>query len=84
MEKVNIEVMKQFVSPFFLSSWLSRFFANVFEQRWISSKVIEILGNEDEVVIDFVYSMLEDEKVVRSTPSHNPPLPPPWFSNNGF
>ncbi|RPA96167.1 PWI domain-containing protein [Choiromyces venosus 120613-1] len=41
MEKVNLEVMKQ----------------------WISGKVIEILGNEDDVVIDFVYSLLEEERI---------------------
>jgi len=33
-------------------------------QRWISGKVIEILGNEDDVVIDFVYSLLEEERIV--------------------
>ncbi|PWW78851.1 hypothetical protein C7212DRAFT_349407 [Tuber magnatum] len=41
MQKVNLEVMKQ----------------------WISGKVIDILGNEDDVVIDFVYSLLEEEKI---------------------
>lgn len=33
-------------------------------RRWISGKVIEILGNEDDVVIDFVYSLLEEERIV--------------------
>ncbi|KAH8144692.1 uncharacterized protein LAJ45_11286 [Morchella importuna] len=39
-EKVNLEVMKQ----------------------WISGQVIGILGNEDDVVIDFIFGMLEEER----------------------
>ncbi|KAI5798816.1 PWI domain-containing protein [Geopyxis carbonaria] len=47
IEKVNLEVMKQ----------------------WISRKVVNILGSEDDVVIDFVFGMLESE---RHTYNHQP------------
>ena len=30
---------------------------------WISQRINEILGFEDEVVIDFVFNMLETERV---------------------
>ena len=31
---------------------------------WISQRINEILGFEDEVVIDFVFNMLETERVM--------------------
>ncbi|KAF8456324.1 PWI domain-containing protein, partial [Terfezia claveryi] len=37
MQKVNLEVMKQ----------------------WISTRIVEILGTEDDVVIDYAFSLLE-------------------------
>ncbi|KAI5815438.1 PWI domain-containing protein [Pyronema omphalodes] len=40
MQKVNLEVMKQ----------------------WIAQKVVEILATEDDVVIDFIFGMLEDDR----------------------
>lgn len=30
---------------------------------WISKKITEVLGIEDDVVVEFVYNQLEDEKV---------------------
>jgi serine/arginine repetitive matrix protein 1 len=40
-------------------------------KQWIATRVVEILANEDDVVIDFVMGMLEESKFVR----HHPPLP---------
>lgn len=62
-EKVNLEVMKQFVSPLLVSSSMDLQLteANI---RWISGQVIGILGNEDDVVIDFIFGMLEEERFV--------------------
>lgn len=34
--------------------------------RWIARKVVEILAVEDDVVIDFIFSMLEEERFVSS------------------
>ncbi|KAI5846909.1 PWI domain-containing protein [Tricharina praecox] len=42
MQKVNVEVMKQ----------------------WIAKQVVKILANEDDVVIDFIYGMLEEGRYV--------------------
>ncbi|EPY49732.1 splicing coactivator SRRM1 [Schizosaccharomyces cryophilus OY26] len=39
---------------------------------WIANRLIELIGFEDEVVIDFVYSMLEEAvEASKSTDSHN-------------
>ncbi|KAF8544280.1 PWI domain-containing protein, partial [Trichophaea hybrida] len=40
MQKVNLEVMKQ----------------------WITQKVVDILATEDDVVIDFIFGMLEEDR----------------------
>ena len=34
---------------------------------WISQRINEILGFEDEVVIDFVFNMLETERVMQNS-----------------
>jgi serine/arginine repetitive matrix protein 1 len=34
-------------------------------KQWIATRVVEILANEDDVVIDFVTGMLEESKFVR-------------------
>lgn len=31
---------------------------------WITSRVNEMLGNEDDVLIEFIFNMLESEKVL--------------------
>ncbi|EPX70910.1 splicing coactivator SRRM1 [Schizosaccharomyces octosporus yFS286] len=39
---------------------------------WIANRLIELIGFEDEVVIDFVYSMLEEAvEASKNTDSHN-------------
>lgn len=30
---------------------------------WIAKKITEVLGMEDDVVVEFVFNQLEDEKV---------------------
>lgn len=44
----------------------------IYSQRWISGQVIGILGNEDDVVIDFIFGMLEEERFVSFTFAHTP------------
>jgi hypothetical protein len=38
--------------------------------RWIAQKVVDILATEDDVVIDFIFGMLEEDKFV----AHPPPV----------
>lgn len=42
-------------------------------RRWIGQKVVEILATEDDVVIDFIFGMLEENRFVA-------PPPHPWLS----
>jgi serine/arginine repetitive matrix protein 1 len=34
--------------------------------RWIASKISDILGNEDDVVIELVFNLIEGPRYVRS------------------
>jgi serine/arginine repetitive matrix protein 1 len=67
MTKVNLQVMKKYV-------WLSqsaapsepvltcRYF------RWIAGKVTEILGTEDDVVIELIFNLIEGPRYVSLLP----------------
>lgn len=35
---------------------------------WISKKITDLLNMEDDVVVEFVYNQLEEEKVGQSLP----------------
>jgi serine/arginine repetitive matrix protein 1 len=71
MQKVNLQVMKKCVSP---SPSLSRFpsrsramCANELLSlwaRWIANRVTEILGSEDDVVIELVFNLIEGARHV--------------------
>ena len=37
---------------------------------WITKKLIEILGFEDDVVMQYVFNMLESEKVKKKISTH--------------
>ncbi|KAL2184544.1 hypothetical protein L209DRAFT_758080 [Thermothelomyces heterothallicus CBS 203.75] len=41
-------------------------------KKWIANRVTEILGNEDDVVIELIFNLVEGARHVRI-----PPLPPP-------
>ena len=32
---------------------------------WVTNRVTELLGIEDEVLIEYIFNMLESEKVIR-------------------
>jgi hypothetical protein len=36
-------------------------------KKWIASKIAEILGNEDDVVIELCFNLVEGERFVRQT-----------------
>ena len=70
MQKVNLEVMKQYVVP---SSPAPPDTCIIADRgwmcRWIGQKVVEILATEDDVVIDFIFGMLEENRFVAFPPS---------------
>lgn len=64
MQKVNAEVMKKYVHRSFLlpprlTSW----------HRWIAGKISEILGNDDDVVIELCSNLIEGARYVCLTSS---------------
>jgi len=61
MTKVNIQVMKKSV---FLPSSPS-LSARADRNRWIANKVTEILGQEDDVVIELIFNLIEGTRNVR-------------------
>jgi hypothetical protein len=42
--------------------------------RWIASKISDILGNEDDVVIEMIYNLIEEKRFV------GVPFPLPEFA----
>lgn len=72
MRKVNLEVMKRQVSSFFLATAASRTLDSALtfpfypDRRWIAGKISEILGNEDDVVIELCFGLLEGSQFVSS------------------
>ncbi|KAJ5639267.1 PWI domain mRNA processing protein [Penicillium longicatenatum] len=59
MQKVNIEVMKKSVRP---SPDLDRedhMLITILNYRWIAGRISEILGNEDDVVIELCFGLIE-------------------------
>ena len=65
MQKVNREVMKQSVTP---NSDLPAGMANA-HTRWIVGKISDILGNEDDVVTELCYNLM-DTRYVRLDWNH--------------
>lgn len=62
MEKVNVEVMKKSVHihspPIYVAD------NNNSVRRWIAGKISEILGSEDDVVIELCFNLLENSRFV--------------------
>jgi serine/arginine repetitive matrix protein 1 len=64
MQKVNIEVMKKSVRP---SPDLDRedhMLITILNYRWIAGRISEILGNEDDVVIELCFGLIEGTRYV--------------------
>ena len=73
MNKVNIEVMKKCVAKPWVS-YLDDVIVRVGPEltlddccRWIAGKISEILGNEDDVVIELCFNLLEGSRFVCAT-----------------
>ena len=61
MEKVNVEVMKKSVH---IHSSICVADNNNSVRRWIAGKISEILGSEDDVVIELCFNLLENSRFV--------------------
>ena len=59
MQKVNVEVMKKQAAPYFFCENCAN---STF--RWIAGKISEILGSEDDVVIQLCFNLLEGSRYV--------------------
>lgn len=66
MKKVNVEVMKKYVRK--LRRKQPRY-TNDSSRRWIAGKISEILGSEDDVVIELCFNLLEGARFVRMVPA---------------
>jgi hypothetical protein len=60
MQKVNVEVMKKCV--LILENGGNE--ADNVRRRWIAGKISEILGNEDDVVIELCFNLIEGARYV--------------------
>lgn len=64
MHKVNAEVMKKYVTSSRPGRALE---TNQCDwHRWIAGKIIEILGNEDDVVIELCFNLIEGARFVHT------------------
>lgn len=67
MKKVNLQVMKKSVIPhsndFRTRIQLMLRDADTVSKRWIASRISELLGNEDDVVIELCFNLIEDRFV---------------------
>lgn len=61
MQKVNVEVMKKYRAqrPHHLAAYANHV------HRWIAGKISDILGNEDDVIIELCFNLLEGSRYVR-------------------
>jgi len=60
MQKVNLEVMKRYVA-----CGLIKHTTNLSSTcRWIAGKISAILGNEDDVVVELCFNLLEGARYV--------------------
>lgn len=65
MQKVNIEVMKKFVHPSPDFDRENPILITALNCRWIAGRISEILGNEDDVVIELCFGLIEGTRYVR-------------------
>jgi serine/arginine repetitive matrix protein 1 len=70
MQKVNLEVMKKYaillsISPIFDLD------TDPCNYRWIAGKISEILGSEDDVVIELCFNLIEGARFVRQIQPNN-------------
>jgi len=60
MQKVNIEVMKKYGS---IQSFEQRR-QNLTRPRWIAGQISQILGDDDDVIIELCFNLLEGSRFV--------------------
>lgn len=69
MQKVNLQVIKKFVTgaPTSLTMGSPDFQKVLTAQphRWIANRISEILGNEDDVVIELCFNLIDGPRYVR-------------------
>jgi serine/arginine repetitive matrix protein 1 len=62
MQKVNVEVMKKYVCvPKIRPTQMTN---HTLLRRWIAGKISEILGSEDDVVIELCFNLLDGVRFV--------------------
>lgn len=66
MQKVNLQVMKKSVSS--PHQRASQYPLTQSPYRWIAGKISEILGNEDDVVIELCFNLMEGPRFVSRCP----------------
>lgn len=66
MRKVNVEVMKKYDWSTPGPKTISWHSTDVAASRWIAGKISEILGSEDDVVIELCFNLLEGARFVRA------------------
>lgn len=62
MQKVNAEVMKKYVK---LYNPRKHAITDYSMYRWIAGRISEILGSEDDVVIELCFNLIEGGRFVR-------------------
>ncbi len=84
MQKMNLAVMKKLVRVSYQARPIhtassADLILNTPIHRWIASKVTEILGSEDDVVIELVFNLIEGARYV--VPQHRSDARSPWISS---
>jgi serine/arginine repetitive matrix protein 1 len=64
MQKVNVEVMKKWAVRMLPAALTGT--DVILWYRWIAGKISEILGNEDDVVIELCFNLIEGARFVCS------------------
>lgn len=71
MQKVNIQVMKKYVNPGGSSRHspvAAHTATDQFSHRWIANQVTTILRNEDDVVIELIFNLIDGPRYVSDDP----------------
>jgi serine/arginine repetitive matrix protein 1 len=66
MQKVNLQVMKKYALRASLTSDICSIVLTCLlsQPRWIAGRISEILGNEDDVVIELCFNLIEGARFV--------------------
>ena len=75
MQKVNVQVVKKSVTPSPEPQLAKRIMLKCLACRWIAGRISEILGTEDDVVIELVFNLIEGARNVRTLDASGNPGP---------